>query len=203
MLDDQERRQVARQRGRPWVIGKAGMSRNGCLTRPPGEGTWITSEAARQDVQRLRAACDAVLVGAETARKDNPRLTVRDFTVPRQPWRVILSRSGNLPAELCVLTDEHRSRTLICADDKPEVFWSCLRDHGVEVLLVEGGGRVLDDWAGKGWIDEVVIYEAPFDLQGEGLVKAERFRLLLNHSDEVEELWIGEDRRISGRVRMV
>src|SRR5215210_6610852 len=81
----------------PLVVAKAGMSLDGRITRPPHEGQWLTSKASRADAHELRARVDAILVGGETLRTDNPRLTVRDVPGAKQPWRVILSRSGNLP----------------------------------------------------------------------------------------------------------
>src|SRR5207253_3904560 len=59
----------------PFVIAKCGMSLDGHLTRPPGETHWLTSESARSHAHELRALVDAVIVGAETIRQDNPRLT--------------------------------------------------------------------------------------------------------------------------------
>ena len=78
------------QTKRPFVIAKCGMSLDGKLTRPPGEPPWITSAAAREHANRLRSKVDAILVGAETVRQDNPRLTVRAVdreatTVARRP----------------------------------------------------------------------------------------------------------------------
>ena len=63
--------------GEPFVIAKCGMSLDGRLTRPPDESRWITGSDARREANQLRACMDAVLVGAETVRSDNPRLTVR------------------------------------------------------------------------------------------------------------------------------
>src|SRR6267142_6403353 len=57
----------------PFVIAKCGMSLDGRLTRPPNENRWITSPASRRHAMQLRARMDAVLVGAETVRADNPR----------------------------------------------------------------------------------------------------------------------------------
>src|SRR5256714_9556830 len=71
--------------GRPFVIAKCGMSLDGRLTRPAGEPRWITGRSARQHANELRARVDAVLVGAETIRSDNPRLTFRGSRCARQP----------------------------------------------------------------------------------------------------------------------
>src|SRR5437773_1594451 len=73
--------------GRPFVIAKCGMSLDGRLTRPAGEPRWITGRSARRHAHELRARVDAILVGAETVRVDNPRLTLRGMRDVRQPWR--------------------------------------------------------------------------------------------------------------------
>src|SRR5438270_9932010 len=83
--------------GEPFVIAKCGMSLDGHLTRPPGETRWLTSESSRAHAHQLRALVDAIIVGAETIRRDNPRLTVREGPLRTQPWRVILTKSGWLP----------------------------------------------------------------------------------------------------------
>src|SRR5213595_1504805 len=82
--------------GRPFVIAKCGMSLDGRLTRPAGESHWITGHSARRHARELRARVDAVIIGAKTVRTDNPRLTVRGIRGARQPWRVVLTRSGKL-----------------------------------------------------------------------------------------------------------
>ena len=66
------------QTRRPFVIAKCGMSLDGRLTRPPNESRWLTSAKARQHAHQLRAQVDAILIGAETLRTDDPRLTVRN-----------------------------------------------------------------------------------------------------------------------------
>src|ERR1043166_2997072 len=65
------------QTGMPFVIAKCGMSLDGRLTPPPSESQWLTSPSSRRHARQLRGSVDAVLVGAETIRADNPRLTVR------------------------------------------------------------------------------------------------------------------------------
>src|SRR5213080_5538605 len=99
--------------GRPFVIAKCGMSLDGRLTRTFGEPRWITGGAARHHAHALRARVDAVLVGAETVRVDNPRLTVRGVQGARQPWRVVLTRSGRLWRQAHLLSDKFSARTLI------------------------------------------------------------------------------------------
>ena len=76
------------------------MSLDGRLTRPPDESRWITGRDARLDANRLRACVDAVLVGAETVRADNPRLTVRGVRGARQPWCVVLPAQASYHAKL-------------------------------------------------------------------------------------------------------
>jgi len=174
------------------------MSLNGKMTRPPGEGQWISGEESRKDVQHLRSQCDAILIGAETARNDNPSLTVRDIEVPEQPWRVIVSRSGKLPGGLKLLTDEYQDRTLVMKHLSWDAIWQQLFSQGVRTLLVEGGGTILDQLAEQQLIDESIIYYAPFNLEGEDLITAENFRNM-KLIDTVTGT-LNNDLRISGLV---
>jgi len=63
--------------GLPWVLAKTAMTLDGHTTLPAGDGQWITSPEARDDVQFWRRQCDAIMVGGETFRRDNPSLTLR------------------------------------------------------------------------------------------------------------------------------
>ena len=100
--------------GMPWVIAKAGVSLDGRITRPRGEGQWLTGEPARADAMRLRRRADAVVVGAGTLRADDPALTLRPGVPGKvQPWRVVLTNSGELPSGARLFTDAHRERTLV------------------------------------------------------------------------------------------
>jgi diaminohydroxyphosphoribosylaminopyrimidine deaminase/5-amino-6-(5-phosphoribosylamino)uracil reductase len=149
--------------GQPFVIAKCGMSLDGRLTRPPDESRWITGCDARRDAHQLRAGMDAVLVGAETVRADNPRLTVRSVRRERarQPWRVVLTRSGQLPRQTHLLTDKFAARTLIY---KRKSLASVLKDLGtrdITSVLIEGGGEVLGEALDKRLIDKVQIYLGP------------------------------------------
>ncbi len=151
---------------RPWVIAKAGMSLDGRLSRPPGEGQWITSEASRADAQQLRAGVDAILIGSGTLRADNPKLTVRGIPGARQPWRVVVSRNGNVPQDATLFTDEHRERTLLFTGEPLERVLSELGERGVTSVLLEGGSRILGEALAGRLIHEVCLYLAPTLLGG-------------------------------------
>ncbi len=70
--------------GLPWVILKSGMSLDGRITRPLGEGQWLTSPESRKYVQGLRFRSDAIITGGNTLRIDNPSLTVRNMDSTQQ-----------------------------------------------------------------------------------------------------------------------
>jgi len=155
----------------PWVIAKAGLSLDGRITRPPNAPRWITNELSRADTHRLRAEVDAILIGGETLRIDNPQLTVRG--VPgehRQPWRVVVSRSGNLPPEATVFTDAHRDRTLVFTGRTLREVLKELGEREVTSVLIEGGMRVLGEAFDERLVDQVCFYVAPLLLGGPKLV---------------------------------
>jgi diaminohydroxyphosphoribosylaminopyrimidine deaminase/5-amino-6-(5-phosphoribosylamino)uracil reductase len=159
--------------GLPWVIAKAATSLDGRLTRPAGEGPWLTSEAARAHGRGLRRRVDAILVGAETVRQDDPQLTIRegpDDDRP-QPWRVVLSRSGQLPAGARLFTDAHRDRTLVLPGPHLDTALRDLGARGITSVLIEGGGSVLGQAFAQRLVDEVHWYLAP-RLCGTGTVPA-------------------------------
>jgi diaminohydroxyphosphoribosylaminopyrimidine deaminase/5-amino-6-(5-phosphoribosylamino)uracil reductase len=150
--------------GLPYVIAKAGQSLDGRITRPAGESQWLTSNAARIHGRRLRLRADAIIVGAETVRKDNPRLTLRDgcaATGKDQPWRVILTRSGDVPPACHLLTDDYKDRTLIMHGVELRDVLKKLSERGVVTVLIEGGGIILGQAFREQLVDEVHWYIAP------------------------------------------
>ena len=146
--------------GMPLVIAKAGLSLDGRLTRPSGEGAWLTGEKSRADAMRLRAQVDAILVGAGTVRADNPRLTVRGVAA-RQPWRVVLTRSGNVPEDAHLFSDAHRGRTLIFRGKSLRAVLRDLGARGCTSVMIEGGGKILGAAFDAGLVDRVHLYLAP------------------------------------------
>jgi diaminohydroxyphosphoribosylaminopyrimidine deaminase / 5-amino-6-(5-phosphoribosylamino)uracil reductase len=189
-----------RQTGLPWVIWKSAMSLDGRITRPPGEGQWLTGESARADVQKLRATVDAILTSGETVRRDQPALTIR---VPellagrQQPWRVVIS---DHPETLSL--DESMERTLIRPrGDLAEILRNLASEQGVLTVMIEAGGAFSAAMFEAGLVDEVVVYYAPIlcggptpGLAGEGLMESP-------HLDEIDFQQFGNDIRVRGIVR--
>ena len=187
--------------GQPFVIAKCGMSLDGRLTRPPDESRWITGRDARREVHQLRARVDAVLVGAETVRSDNPRLTVRGLRGTRQPWRVVLTRSGQLPRLARLFSDKFAARTLIYKRKSLASVLTHLGKRYITTVLIEGGGEVLGEALDQRLIDKVQIYLGPMltggaviAFPGQGVRKtADALRLR-----QIEYQQVGQTVSISG-----
>jgi diaminohydroxyphosphoribosylaminopyrimidine deaminase/5-amino-6-(5-phosphoribosylamino)uracil reductase len=147
--------------GRPFVIAKCGMSLDGRLTRPPGEPQWLTTPASRLQAHQLRAAVDAVLIGAETLRQDNPRLTIRGVSGARQPLRVVIAGQSKLPADAHLFRDRFRERTLVYKNKSLATILTDLGKRDITSVMIEGGGKVLGEALDKRLIDKVQVYIAP------------------------------------------
>ena len=157
-------------RRRPWVVAKIALSLDGRIVAPPGARTrvdrWLTSPAARTVAHELRWESDAILIGAETARRDNPRLTVRLPGLPghrgkAQPWRIVVTRSGKLPRQLHLFSDRRRDRTLVFQNQPLEEIVTALGAWDISHLLIEGGGRVLTEALQGNLVNEVAFFIAP------------------------------------------
>jgi diaminohydroxyphosphoribosylaminopyrimidine deaminase/5-amino-6-(5-phosphoribosylamino)uracil reductase len=191
---------VSRQ---PFVIAKCGMSLDGRLTQPLRHGRWITGVAARRDAQKLRGEVDAIIVGAETIRRDNPRLTLRGLANAKQPWRVILTKSGKLPPTSRVFRDRFKERTLVYRNKS---LRSVLRDLGErEVLsvMIEGGGNILGQALDAGLIDKVQIYLGPILAGGPVLAFGARGASSTKTATRLKRVSyqkIGDDLRVLGYI---
>ena len=147
--------------GKPFVIAKCGMSLDGRLTRSPNEDRWLTSPAARRHARQLRAEVDAIIIGAETLRQDNPRLTVRGSKNARQPWRVVLSGSGNLPRSSHLFSDRFAEKTLVFRKKPLSQVLAELGRREITSVLIEGGGEILGQAFDAHLVDRVQFYLAP------------------------------------------
>jgi diaminohydroxyphosphoribosylaminopyrimidine deaminase/5-amino-6-(5-phosphoribosylamino)uracil reductase len=137
---------VARmRRGRPWLTLKTAASLDGRTALANGESRWITGEAARADVQRLRARASAILTGSGTVLADDPHLTVRDPALElhgRVPLRVVLDRALRTPPSAALLREP--GTTLICAaGDADPARAAALREAGAELVTLPAAGQGL------------------------------------------------------------
>jgi len=168
---------------RPLVTVKAATTVDGVLSAAGGESRWITGPEARAFAHRLRLRHDAVLVGAETVRRDDPALTVRLPGAMASRLRVVLAPNGDLPDGARVLAggptrvyvrDDLPEPAAIAGDAVTLVRVPCrggrldllavLADLGslaVQSVLVEGGGRTIGAFVAAGLADEVALFVAP------------------------------------------
>ena len=128
---------------RPFTLLKLAMTIDGKIATASGQSQWISDPKSRRKVQRLRQWADAILVGAETVRCDNPSLVVRTpKRWPKQPLRIIASSTGNLGASCRVLTDGKAKTRIVSLQSKSEwhQFFKELAASDITSLLIEGGG---------------------------------------------------------------
>jgi diaminohydroxyphosphoribosylaminopyrimidine deaminase/5-amino-6-(5-phosphoribosylamino)uracil reductase len=126
------------RQGLPFLTFKAAVSLDGKVAAAGGDARWISSPESRRWVHRMRAAADAVMVGAGTVRRDDPLLTARDADGP-DPVRVVVSRSGDLSPEALVVQTARETPTILLTESIDAVAARALRSRGVEV--VQAGGR--------------------------------------------------------------
>jgi len=179
---------------RPYIHLKMAQTLDGRIAAPDGSSRWITDEAARRMVHRLRACYDAVLVGSGTALADDPELTVR-LVKGRNPHRIILDSHLALPLTAKVLSAlEPEKNIIIHSDDADERKAGELRSFGVKLIpvkkdhgkigislhevlkalaelriqsvLVEGGARVYSSFLREGLWDRLWLFTAPIMIGG-------------------------------------
>lgn len=211
--------------GRPFVTLKIAASFDGRIATAAGHSQWITGRAARRAVHAMRARHDAVMVGAGTARADDPMLTVRGMGARRQPVRVVVSRRLDLPlmSQLARSADEvplwlcHGdavdsslvaaweglgARLLPCAVVAGQVdvgtMLRALGAAGLTRVLCEGGGALAASLMSAGLVDELVGFTAGLAIGAEGLPG---FGALgLSRLDEAPRFDLVETRALGGDV---
>ena len=171
--------------GRPWVQLKWAQTADGYIALPPEAGEnplHMSTPVTMRLMHRQRALCDAIVVGANTARIDNPSLTTRYWT-GRSPLRVILSRNLSIPDNLNLLTDGLptivyngvKNETVGAVEyvqmdtTSPQAWLEDLYRRKVTSVMVEGGTRVLQEMIEAGVWDEARIETSPRRV-GQGVV---------------------------------
>ena len=166
--------------GRPFVVAQLGQSLDGRIATPTGASRWINGDAALDHLHRLRAAVDAVVVGAGTALADDPILNVRRVA-GRNPARVVIDPGLRLPMTArCLDGSDGADRLLIraCATPAPggieaieikriggqlppRAIVTALFQRGYRRLLIEGGATTVSAFIDAGVVDRLHVLVAP------------------------------------------
>ncbi|WP_371169173.1 bifunctional diaminohydroxyphosphoribosylaminopyrimidine deaminase/5-amino-6-(5-phosphoribosylamino)uracil reductase RibD [Aliiroseovarius sp. 2305UL8-7] len=181
--------------GRPLVTLKLASSFDGRIATASGESQWITGTDARRHVHAMRASHDAVMIGAGTARADDPSLTVRGLGVAHQPIRVVLSRHLDLPLDCQLARTAKEIPVWICHGRRaapelvsawagigaqmievdeaegaldPKSVLNALGARGLTRVYCEGGGGLAASLLMADLVDELVGYTAGLALGAEG-----------------------------------
>jgi diaminohydroxyphosphoribosylaminopyrimidine deaminase/5-amino-6-(5-phosphoribosylamino)uracil reductase len=121
---------------RPFGIFKYAMTLDGKIATNIGHSQWITGISARNFVHHLRSSCDAVIVGGNTVRRDNPLLTTHGVT-NHNPLRVVMTKTLDLPLN-SQLWDVKQAKTVVFTIPQPDTtVKSQLLDRGVEIVEIE------------------------------------------------------------------
>lgn len=216
--------------GRPYVRCKLAMSLDGRTAMASGESKWITGEAARRDVQRLRARSSAIMTGIGTVLADDPALNVRlDFGQgARQPLRVVLDPQLRMPEHAHMLALPGQTLVLTGVDDPAaaarlaaaggevvrlpahgdgldlHAVMAHLAQRQINEVLLETGATLAGAMLAAGLIDELVLYVAPH-IMGSGARGLFRLPGLERMEDRIELdildiRAVGRDWRITAKV---
>lgn len=176
-----------RQTGMPLVTLKSAMSLDGRIATRTNDSKWITNEKSRAYAHKARSRMDAIIVGGNTARKDNPSLTARLGKKIYYPKRVIVSSSGNLPDNLNIFALQ--GETYVAVSEKANIdsirkleragariislkakengclsmadLMKNLADIGCLSVLIEGGGGVAASALEEHMVDKILYFYAP------------------------------------------
>jgi diaminohydroxyphosphoribosylaminopyrimidine deaminase / 5-amino-6-(5-phosphoribosylamino)uracil reductase len=177
---------------RPFVTLKLAQTLDGCIATASGDSKWITSETSRVKTHQLRAGNDAILVGSNTVRADDPQLSVRHI-MGKSPTKIVLDARLDLPTGLKIFSGaplilvaakgvgedrvqerENRGAVVWQVDasetgrlDLSQVMEKAM-SAGFDTVLIEGGSRVAASAFLAGIVDKMVVFIAP-KILGAGL----------------------------------
>ena len=203
------------------VTLKLATSLDGRIATATGESQWITGEAARADGHVWRSRACAILTGIGTVRDDDPELTVREVTTPRQPLIVVVDRHAETPPAARVLSGGNALvvtardtnpawpagvRTLALPDGAGRVDLGALMQElaltGINELHVEAGAKLNGALLDAGLVDEVLLYLAPAALGDPARGMFERAVPLASLAQRAQFAW-HDVARVGGDLRLV
>lgn len=173
---------AVRQAG-PFAIGHLAQSLDGCIATAAGMSRWLSGEADLLHTHRMRALCDAVVVGVDTVLNDNPQLTVRRCE-GSNPLRVVIDPERRLDGSQRIFRDGAAATLVLAAADRaqagemlgqaevvpvprsacgldPHEIRRLLARRGFEWLFIEGGGNTVSRFLAAGALDRLQITVAP------------------------------------------
>ena len=181
--------------GMPYITVKYAQTLDGRIATKSGDSQWISSEASRRYVHRLRSINQGIMVGAGTVVADNPQLTVRHVR-GKNPFRIIVDSKLRIPIKSSVLTDANACLTIIATTSAaPAAKIAAVKKQGAEIwvvkkerdgrvslrdllrklgkreimsVLVEGGSEIITSLLKAGLVDKMIIPIAPM-IVGKGL----------------------------------
>ncbi|MGE8244749.1 MAG: bifunctional diaminohydroxyphosphoribosylaminopyrimidine deaminase/5-amino-6-(5-phosphoribosylamino)uracil reductase RibD [Stenotrophomonas maltophilia] len=209
------------ERGRPWVRVKLAASLDGRTAMADGRSRWITGAAAREDVQHWRARAGAILTGAATVLADDPMLTVRlTDTEVLPPLRVVLD--ARLRSLDCARVREGGAPTLYLHDAavRPPAIadaefasvpshdgrldlgavLALLAERGINDVHTEAGATLAGALLAGGWVDELLLYQAPTLLGEHGLPLLSG--LGIHAMDDQRRMRVVDQRQVGGDLRL-
>ncbi|HCY74822.1 MAG TPA: bifunctional diaminohydroxyphosphoribosylaminopyrimidine deaminase/5-amino-6-(5-phosphoribosylamino)uracil reductase RibD [Ignavibacteriales bacterium] len=181
----------------PYITLKAAQTLDGLIADFNNRSDWISSSESRKYVHWLRSRYDAVLIGFETAKKDNPKLTVR-LTEGRSPYRVVLDSNLSLKSDLNLFNHNSDNKTIVIASEQSRSKIkkiNQLKKSGVTLLfaksdndgrlklksvikelsdlqiisvLVEGGSKIYSSFIKQNLFDDIYLFVSP-KILGSGL----------------------------------
>jgi riboflavin-specific deaminase-like protein len=182
-LADLYRPLIERERGESFAVAHLGQSLDGRIATAAGASRWVTGEADLIHAHRMRALADAVLVGANTVRHDDPQLTVRRCRGDN-PVRVVIDGERRLGAHHRLFRDGAAPTLVLAASDRvrpgdrlgdaeivglprhrdglsPKGIRAALAERGLAFLFIEGGGITISRFLAAGALDRLQLAVAP------------------------------------------
>ena len=187
---------------KPYVLLKWAQSKDGFVARENFDSKWISSSMSRQLVHKWRAEYDAILVGKNTAKYDDPQLDVRTWT-GKNPIRVVIDHQLRLDSALKLFdgsiptlvfntlkNDQQGKLEFVCLDQDQfnSQLLNFLHERGVQSLLVEGGAQTINSFIQEGYWNEAAVFEGNVHFE-KGIVAPD-----LPRSFSTEELAIADNR---------
>ncbi len=153
--------------GLPYVRLKIACSLDGRIAMANGESKWITGEAARADVQKIRAISGAIMTGSQTMLADTPSLNVRDELLKlddiTQPLIVVLDRRKRLSLTDECFKNQQNRKIWLCQESLSlhEILKQLKQNHHICDVMVEAGASVSSAFLLADLVDELIVYQAP------------------------------------------